>query len=283
MDRTVKRSVIAPGKVVLVGEYAVVDGGPAVVMAIDRGVRCDVHDGSGIETPDGDVRFVAPAIGDARERERFVFSDWNPPDVGGSKPGLGGSAAACVAACIAVDRPATDAYEIHATVQGGGSGVDVAASVYGGILLFERRKVVGLSPLQPVVVYSGSGAATRPRLERYREWSDRPAFVRESRLAVYAFLDDPLAGMERDAALLDRMVASAGIDYWTRHLRAIVEAARACGGAAKPSGAGGGDCAVALFSSSADRAAFRERCAAEGFPIIDVRPAEAARRVADEG
>jgi phosphomevalonate kinase len=277
------RSVVAPGKVVLVGEYAVLDGGPAIVMAVDRGVRCDVRDGSGIETPDGDVRFVAPAIGDAAERERFVFSEWNPPDVGEGKPGLGGSAAACVAACIAVDRPATDAYDLHAAVQGGGSGVDVAASVYGGILLFERRKVVALSPLQPVVVYSGTGAATAPRIERYLAWSERPAFVRESRLAVYSFLDDPLAGMERDAALLDRMVASAGIDYWTPRLRAIVEAAKACGGAAKPSGAGGGDCAVALFASGAERAAFRERCAAEGFPVIEVRPTEGARRLQDGG
>ena len=278
-----KRSIIAPGKVVLVGEYAVLDGGPAVVMAVDRGVRCDVLDGAGIDTPDGDARFVAPALGDAAAKERFVFSDWNPPDVGGDKPGLGGSAAACVAACIAVDRPPTDAYEIHAAVQGGGSGVDVAASVYGGVLLFERRKVVALSPLQPIVVFSGAGAATTPRIERYRAWSERPAFVRESRLAVYAFLEDPLAGMERDAALLDRMVASAGIEYWTPRLRAIVDAARACGGAAKPSGAGGGDCAVALFATAAQRAAFRERCAAEGFPVIEVRPTEGARRLQDEG
>jgi phosphomevalonate kinase len=272
------RSVTAPGKLVLVGEYAVLDGGPAVVMAVDRGVRCDVLEGSGVETPDGDTRFAAAAIGDAARTERFVFSAWNPPPVEG-KPGLGGSAAACVAACVAVDRPATDAYEIHARVQGGGSGVDVAASVYGGVLLFERRKIVTLSPLQPVVVYSGAPAATAPRIARYAAWSERPAFVHESRRAVYAFLEDPLAGMEHNAALLDRMAAAAGVEYWTPRLRAIVEAARDCGGVAKPSGAGGGDCAVALFASGAHRAAFRERCAAEGFPVIDVAMADGARRV----
>jgi phosphomevalonate kinase len=274
----VSHSVLAPGKVVLVGEYAVVDGGPAVVMAVDRGVRCDVTAGSGIETPDGDTRFVSEAIGGAARTERFVFSDWNAPDVEG-KPGLGGSAAACVAACVAVDRPATDAYALHAAAQGGGSGVDVAASIYGGVLLFERKKIVSMSPLQPVVVYSGASAATAPRIARYQAWTGRAAFVNESRRAVYTFLGDPLAGMAQAAELLDRMASAAGVEYWTPPLRAIVAAARACGGVAKPSGAGGGDCAVALFASGADRAAFRERCAAEGFPVIDVTMAEGARRV----
>ena len=53
--------VLAPGKLVLIGEYTVLDGAPAAVLAINRGVRCEVLPGSGISTPDGDTRFVAPA------------------------------------------------------------------------------------------------------------------------------------------------------------------------------------------------------------------------------
>ena len=37
----------APGKVILSGEYAVLDGAPAVVMAVDRRARVSVSAGSG--------------------------------------------------------------------------------------------------------------------------------------------------------------------------------------------------------------------------------------------
>ena len=79
-------------KLVLIGEYTVLDGAPAAVLAINRGVRCEVLPGSGIVTPDGDTRFVAPALEHAPEA-RYRFSSWNPVDLPG-KPGFGGSAAA---------------------------------------------------------------------------------------------------------------------------------------------------------------------------------------------
>ena len=56
---------LAPGKLFLVGEYAVLDGAPAVVAAVDRGVRCEAWpggEGLRIETPTGDDRFARPAL-----------------------------------------------------------------------------------------------------------------------------------------------------------------------------------------------------------------------------
>ena len=64
--------VLAPGKLVLIGEYAVLDGAPAAVLAINRGVRCEIRPGAGIITPDGDTRFVAPALAGApAAQDRF--------------------------------------------------------------------------------------------------------------------------------------------------------------------------------------------------------------------
>ena len=102
------QTVFAPGKLVIAGEYAVLDGAPAIVLAIDRGVRCDIEPANTltITTPDGDDRFVRPALQDA-PAAHYRFSAWNPTDLP-EKPGFGGSAAACVAACIAAGRPAQE-------------------------------------------------------------------------------------------------------------------------------------------------------------------------------
>ena len=54
-------TVVSPGKLVLLGEYAVLDGAPSIVLAIDRGVSCQGWPGGDalhIETPTGDDRFV---------------------------------------------------------------------------------------------------------------------------------------------------------------------------------------------------------------------------------
>ena len=48
----------APGKIVLAGEYAVLDGAPAIVLAINRGVECEIAKGSGFVTPMNDTRFI---------------------------------------------------------------------------------------------------------------------------------------------------------------------------------------------------------------------------------
>ena len=271
--------VLAPGKLVIVGEYAVVDGGPALVLAIDRGVRCAVHGGAGpleIETPDGDDRFVRPAL--AGRTGRFVFGAWNPVDLPG-KPGFGGSAAACVAACVAAGRPASDAFSIHHAVQGSGSGVDVAAAVHGGMIRFQQGESRPVPPVHPVVVYSGASARTGPRVQRYRAWAARAAFVEQSAAVVDDFTADPVRALAEAGRLLHAMAHAAGLAYRTPGLDRIGALARVHGGAAKPSGAGGGDCAIALFDDPDAGAAFARACAAEGLPPIPVSPAPGAHRV----
>ncbi|MFT4978542.1 MAG: phosphomevalonate kinase [Myxococcota bacterium] len=273
--------VRAPGKLVLLGEYAVLDGAPALVIAIDRGVRCEIVEGNGIETPDGDTRFVAPALINAPQA-LYRFSSWNPVDLPG-KPGFGGSAAACVAACVAAGRPASDAFAIHHAVQGGGSGIDIAASIHGGALWFEDGAPRPAAPLPqpPSVIWSGCSAKTGPRVRQYRAWADadpagKQRFLDRSRAATDLAGDDPIVAFRLCYAALVEMSEAAGVAYRSAGLDVIVALAAERGGAAKPSGAGGGDCAVAIFSDAAQQADFEAACAAEGLVPIPVALSEGA-------
>lgn len=277
--------VHAPGKLVLLGEYAVLDGAPALVLAVHRGVGCTVEPGGdGVEllTP-GDDRFARAGLDAVRAPPgRYRFYDLDPLALEG-KPGFGGSAAAAVAAVIAGGGLGPEAFAVHHRVQGGGSGVDVAASLHGGLIRFEGGKARPLAAVEPAVVFSGRSASTGPRVRTYRAWSgDRDAFVTASRALVDAFPRDPVGVFERAGALLARMAHDAGIDYLTPGLQQIATLAREHGGAAKPSGAGGGDCAVALFYDQQTRRDFELACRARGFFVIPVRSAPGAARLPAE-
>ncbi|MFU8816622.1 MAG: mevalonate kinase [Pseudomonadales bacterium] len=173
----------APGKVVLWGEYAVLTGAPALVMAVDRYARCQLQ-----ATADvwefAALGFAAPAARIARQR--LLAADPPPADAvwrtvwqalravdgahlpqggqvcldtrsfhhHGSKLGLGSSAAICVAAYGALCRllgqqPSyTGALAVHRQLQGGaGSGIDVAASWHGGTVKFLRGDATEPGPV----------------------------------------------------------------------------------------------------------------------------------------
>ncbi len=162
---------IAPGKLVLTGAYAVLNGAPAVVAAIDRYAVADASHAprDGQRTPEADVRELY--------------------DGAGRKLGLGSSAAAVVASLGAsalargedLGAPSVRssifraARAAHAHSQGGGSGVDVAASVHGGVLRYvispngdASVRAVDFPGAVHLVAYdSGASARTSELLARY--------------------------------------------------------------------------------------------------------------------
>ncbi|MBN1336229.1 MAG: hypothetical protein JXB39_09735 [Deltaproteobacteria bacterium] len=277
------RAIVAPGKLLLAGEYAVLDGGSALVLAIHRGVRCTVWPvapggGRVVVTP-GDDRFAVAGLEavDAPPA-RYVFADEHPtglPD----KPGFGGSAAATVAAVLAGGGRGSEAFEAHRGVQDGGSGADVAASLSGGLIRYRAGAVVPLPLVDPLpaVVWSGASAATAPRVAAYRAWrADRSAFLQGMEALVEAFSEDPVAAVREARGVLDGMTRSARIVWETEALRRIADIAESLGGAAKPSGAGGGDCAIAVFPDAERRERFEVAVADAGYRVIPIRPAPAA-------
>jgi phosphomevalonate kinase len=281
----------APGKLVLLGEYAALDGGPSLVAALEHGVECAYTDTGrprSLHTPQDD-RFVAACL-DALEISTgtWHFSDWNPLLLNG-KPGFGGSAAATVTAILAGTAHLGEtigprelyqrSQAVHHRVQGSGSGIDVAAAVYGGVLEFADGEVSPRPPLPLVAVWSGRSARTAPRLEAYLRWPERRAFTREMSQLVRGFYGDPVAAMAEGSRLLSRMADRANIPYLTQTLSEVQELAEAHHGAAKPSGAGGGDCAVAVFNTEEQRHDFEKACTRRGLIVIPISIAAGATEI----
>ena len=200
--------VVAPGKVVLFGEYAVLTGAPAAVMAVNAyasvevsqsqdsnwhfssaGFNCEPSRHAGNELPkDASAGFTATALEhwgyrslkDSALEPTQVRTDTAAFFHRGNKLGLGSSAAACTATYVALaqrlQRQATvrEALDIHRNWQGGkGSGLDVASCWLGGVIRFQNAAAAVLPWPQKLgwqVVWSGTSAATTDHIAHFDEW-----------------------------------------------------------------------------------------------------------------
>ena len=333
----------APGKIFLAGEYAVLDGRAALVMAVDRRLHASweparivhiLHRPSGLVwdggRPPEELRFAARAAGLGL---RLCAEEGLPPRAfrlvyeddfaeAGVKLGLGGSAAASViavrAACAAQGRALSDAETLrlalaaHFIEQGGaGSGADVAACALGGVqhvraqipwrtaeaamalaageILKSDPLVVRKVPVSPearfLLAFTGKPADTRVLIRRVRAFRERDArgwqalaaeieTCSESlRTALEAGArDQALAAVRAAAAAMAKLGEEAKAGIITAELALACALAASAGAAGKPSGAGGGDCAVVLaFGDDArDRA---EAALRQHFRVLRVAPA----------
>jgi len=321
----------APGKLFLLGEYAVLDGCPAVVAAVDRyvtvglrledrsrTVRFTSADQGAVEftagappVVDGPLRFVVaayrsalsgvPSLADAGAAVE-IRSDLDTST--GAKTGLGSSAAvtvAVVAALYAAARPRcadstfraavfNTALEAHRTAQHGvGSGGDVAASTHGGVCLIQPATNGDPPSVVPMCLpgattvlaaWSGESASTRSLVQRYcaadSASTARAAFVAASRAAVERFVAGLgrgflcRSGLEDCARALEQLGTDLALPLMTPRLRQLVALARQCGAAAKISGAGGGDCAIALAEDRPTAERTRAAWGAAGFTPLDL-------------
>ena len=339
--------VSAPGKMVLLGEYAVLFGAPAAVMAVNRRARVGLAPSSSnrwrLTAPGlaprpvefdidagGAVRWIDEDLGECfalverllheldcagvvelgRLTPAAVTLDtrefFQSRDDSRHKLGLGSSAALTVALASALvvwaddgRLPDADArwsqtlVDLHRKMQGGvGSGIDVAASMLGGVLRFQldedssvvaTRPIVLPSDLQILPIWTGRSASTRGFLERLETGrAAHPHGVDEaiSRLgevskagidaleagAASGFLD-AVDGFWDALEALGREIEMPILSQEHRRLRRL---AAECGVHYKPSGAGGGDLGIAF---GFDPNAMQETTAgamAEGFAVLDL-------------
>ncbi len=203
-----RRPVSAPGKAFLIGEYAVLEGVPAVVTAVD--VRAVAHDGDGPErTAVSELTLAAHAhVRDhlASLTDRAAIHtigalpgvESGPFARGARKLGFGSSAAVTAAVVgfhlveaghdLTQDSTRALALELaraaHHQAQGGGSGGDVAAAVLGGSLRFTRDASPVALPhptwLHVGFVDVGAPAVTSSFVSQIRAAAehDRPAYAR---------------------------------------------------------------------------------------------------------
>jgi len=246
----------APGKLLLLGDHAVVYNRPCLAMAINKFVTVTT-----VEKKEKESAFVAAT------RQLFERK-YGPVRVGfkidgfDSRLGLGSSAAVTVAVAKALfklkkikvsKKELFDfCYKVVKSVQGVGSGFDVAASIYGGVVYFVTGgKVIeklAVKELPIVVGYSGVKADTAAMIKKAAPKINRQ-FLEASTQIVnrgWTALEQknwPELGrlMNQNQALLRRLGVS------TPKLDQMIETALAAGAyGAKLSGAGGGDCMIAL-------------------------------------
>lgn len=295
----------APGKLVILGEYAVLAGAPALVMAVDRHAVATLA-----SSPDTSCRLVTRA--DRTEERRFACGDdcgiaivdlvrkaWSRGSVvpwsgcldssrlfsTGQKVGLGSSAASLVAWAGAWSAfggcklgSLGELMSLHRLWQGGvGSGLDVAASVSGGMIAFRTRgekepETVSV-PLPDGVrfvgIFAGQAAPTRGFVERFLAWrAAEPVSsgswledmrgIAETGVAA-AKANDPATFLEAIAeygAGLAALGESVGAAIVTATHRAIARAAAHHGVTYKVSGAGGGDVGIGLATEAEALEAF---------------------------
>jgi mevalonate kinase len=288
------------GKVILLGEHAVVYGVPALAVGIDRGAVAWVDSASAgpcqlfvegwdvsvsEDRLDHDLGRAFRALLDAERARGRCVSDLSfrarsdlPP--GG---GLGCSAALGVAIARAVS-PGSGKEEVQELAMawervfhGSPSGVDAAVSSRGGCIFFEKGR--GIEPVKSkgglLLCVGSTGVVSSTKtmvaaVARLRE--RRPAVVEKAFEGITALVRNARLAMEAGDKIglgrlmdLNQMILG-GLFVSTEEIERMCSVARGAGAlGAKLTGAGGGGCVVALASGAAAAQRILDAWTAEGF------------------
>ncbi|NCF14051.1 MAG: hypothetical protein GWP62_01995 [Gammaproteobacteria bacterium] len=269
----------APGKIVLSGEYVVLDGAPAISMAVDRRAVVTMED-----SPEGQCNLVTPGFqgkdkyrildavcGGSRPAKNIVM-DTRAFAEGSEKTGIGSSAALTVA-LVACLRESGDVLETsllaHRAFQGGrGSGVDVATAVRGGLVEYEMQSQAARSLAWPSglcmrVIWSGIPASTEAKLEKLAAQAIRPS--RSALQTAAARMAGAWRSGDADRILAEyvsyiRVLRQFSVDHDLGIFDAghdqLTDAAMLSDLVYKPAGAGGGDIGVLFGPDEAGLDAF---------------------------
>lgn len=320
----------APGKILLCGEYAVLAGAPAIVTAVDRRAWVVLQPIDGGEhrqeapgLSEGVSRFrrlaagsyawtgqryplveqvldACPAAADATlsmQLDTRAFRDSRS----GRKLGLGSSAALATALAAALDALFPGGPGVHSMAatahrnyqSGSGSGADIAASVAGGTIRFQRSdaRPGALPRIQSLqwpeglgyrVLWSGQSSDTIAKLRQLQEQkalqcTSARALTESAGLVADLWeksSNELLSALRSYVADLQRFSDEQQLGIFDAGHLGLISPAAELGLVYKPCGAGGGDTGVALGTSAAALDAFCELAARHGFIRLDTSFAE---------
>lgn len=313
----------APGKIVLCGEYAVLDGAPAIVMAVDSRARVEFSES---ETDCHVVRCKGYADGqysfNVNDKNEFVWMSASPElslleqawrstagpltpalsidldtesffdPSSGRKLGLGSSAAiaaALFAAFGSLTKKSTcldEAIAIHRHYQGErGSGIDVAAAIFGGVSEFRMgepasvRRLDWPAKLDYAVLWSGSSSSTTQKIEsfdrRVERHGSRDRLAKASADIVTAW---PGAGVAHIIDLISEYVQvlrqfsdDHDLGVFDGGHSEVSTLAADYGVVYKPCGAGGGDVGIVLSANAQAVDEFAAVAAELGFRRLELK------------
>ncbi|MBN1606753.1 MAG: mevalonate kinase [Polyangiaceae bacterium] len=281
----------ASGKVILLGEHAVVYGTPALAAALDRGASADASYATQAELccQNESVRPGEGRLGEAFAR---LLQTLGSPSVRvlasleiPAGCGLGASAALGVAVARAVVELTTNTRggsgpehprESVAQVEQAAaawervfhaqpSGIDAAAASQQGCIYFTRahgpERIHVRRPFALGVAVAGPPASTRDMVQAVAALRERRrAFVDRSLGLIHSLVEDARRCIESgDMPTLGQLMdlnhmLLAGLMVSTEQLETAVHAARDAGAlGAKLTGSGGGGCVIALVENTPDR------------------------------
>lgn len=340
----------APGKLFIVGEYAVVEAGePAVLVAVDRFLRVRLTKRAspsevGDATDSSHVQAAIDVVDELRlerglpGRHFDIATESDLDEADGRKYGLGSSAAVTVATIEALDHlyglglTAHERFRLAllATIEVSprASGGDLAASTFGGWVRYSspdraalrtHRSEHGVTAAMQCEAWIGCEIEQLPTPQDFTllvGWTGSPAstetlvgqvakrvtaplseFLASSRACVDEFCsalssgptpgsrEAAFAAVRRARMLLQRLGEDRGIAIETAALDELCETAERYGAAAKSSGAGGGDCGIALAAPDHDIAGILREWQQNGITPLDLQvyaPSRQAEGDADE-
>jgi phosphomevalonate kinase len=328
MNTMSKKTLVtsAPGKLVVFGEYSVLAGYPATVLAVDCNARCEATQMLGeAERDELHLKALPPiqklVLIEAKERGlkhplleahagvSFTLdtSAFFAPSRPTLKLGLGSSAAAAVAFAAQFTNNQHEYFAIALAahqqfVNGLGSGIDVAASTWGGLNRFQKtgnnelsRRSISTDHLVPylVTVFTGQSANTNNHLAALAQVREQPSNEADSILDELGSTAENLCtliennalsheqgfeltkrGIETAQVALEKLANTMSMSIVTPIHHHINSIAQRFDGIAKSSGSGGGDMALCFVRPEA-KEALREALMAEGFFCPDLKANQA--------
>ncbi len=276
-------TVSAPGKTILFGEHAVVFGEPALSLAVDRRITCEISSSKNKTTVNGYPiskkyhSFILECINRVGIDEKIeIRTESDLP----SGAGMGSSAAVTVSSigCLKKYKEkeliekniAKDAFEVEFIVQGNASPIDTSTSTHGNAIMISKDKDDeflwriekedkgwnihhrDVPDVDFIIGDTGVHSKTAPLVEKVKKFYEKSNFAREIIKEIGEIVCEGTyflgeGELEKVGELMDKnheLLSILGVSH--PKLEKLVRGARKYSYGAKLTGAGGGGSMIAL-------------------------------------